>query len=142
MAALEAQLAQTQSELADSQRTAAARLEELRSRVGANTAQQSEMLRTAQKICQEAEERADAAAKCAATATICVHDIGFACDFCALAELAGIAACVSCYLGYVQLLQHELMYAWVLYAHPSLLCTQSTWTSPRHAAIAPVRCNM
>ncbi len=63
MSALEAQLAQTQSELAESQRTAAARLEELRSRVGANTAQQSEMLRTAQKICQEAEERADAATK-------------------------------------------------------------------------------
>ena len=39
------------------------------SRVGANTAQQSEMLRTAQKICQEAEERADAATKCAPQVT-------------------------------------------------------------------------
>ena len=38
----------------------------LHSRVGATSAQQSEMLRTAQKICQEAEDRADAAERCAA----------------------------------------------------------------------------
>lgn len=43
---------------------AAARLQELRSRLGTNTAQQSEMLRTAQRICQEAEERGDAADTC------------------------------------------------------------------------------
>ena len=40
------------------------RVQELRSRVGASSAQSSDMLRQAQRICDEAEERAAAAEKC------------------------------------------------------------------------------
>lgn len=64
MFSLEAALEASQTAVAAAQAEAAARLQELRSRLGVNTAQQSEMLRTAQRICQEAEERADAADKC------------------------------------------------------------------------------
>jgi uncharacterized protein YciW len=59
------ELETTRRELKKAQDTADRRLQELRSRVGTNQAQQSEMLRQAQDICLEAEERAETAERCA-----------------------------------------------------------------------------
>ena len=59
------QVSALEGALAGAQAEGAERAQLLRGRLGASTAQQSEMLRTAQRICQEAEERADTADTCA-----------------------------------------------------------------------------